>query len=308
MKGIKWHKSYYLFGLLFFYVLAQFIWWATLLQRQSLELLYLKNPFVSQANIRDTQSMIIGEGAVFLIIFLLLIIFAFRSINAELKLAQRQKNFLLSVSHELKTPLATGRSIIQTMLRRSLPKEKELELLETLLGENKRLSDLVNNVFIAQLLSNGKFSLQRQEGNFSEFLLEKCNHWKNNYAPDLVFEHNIEENIQLNFDPQSMETVLVNLFSNAQKYAKAGTKLSLALFKKGNKTTVEVTDQGIGIPEKEQKAIFDLFYRLGNEETRKTKGTGLGLYICKNIIEEHGGEISVSNNGNQGSRFTIIFN
>ena len=80
------------------------------------------------------------------------------------------------------------------------------------------------------------------------------------------------------------------------------------IFKKGNKTTVEVTDQGIGIPEKEQKAIFDLFYRLGNEETRKTKGTGLGLYICKNIIEEHGGEISVSNNGNQGSRFTIIFN
>ena len=307
MRRFNYTKTYLLLALLMVYVLAQILWWARLLNEQSRLIQELQGSPFSPQVINDTQRMIIGEAAVFLLIFLGLLFLTFRSIKKELALARKQKNFLLSVSHELRTPLTTERTIIQTLLKRELPEEQKRQLLEGLLGENLRLSDLVDNVFLAQLLNSGKYSLQKQQLDLSEFLNKKLDALISMHAPGMHCERDIQDNIRWDFDPQSLETVLVNLISNAKKYAAAGEKIKVQLRKANNQIVLRFQDFGPGVAASDQKRIFDLFTRLENEETRKNKGTGLGLYICHNIVAEHGGKIYLDTNESVGCTFVMTF-
>ncbi|MGB0166496.1 MAG: sensor histidine kinase [Luteibaculum sp.] len=300
-------KSYLLFGLLFVYILAQFVWWGKSLYDRSYKLLLLQSQgLVSEEELSSLNFMVYGEGAVFVVILIVLLILAFRSISTEIKMLMRQKNFLLSVSHELKTPLATNRSIIQTLLTRDIAEDKKKELLQTLLEENKRFSDLVNNVFIAQRLEKGQFAVEKQRDDFSAFIKENLDRWKEISAPDSKLKSNLEAGINFPFDAQAMESVMLNLLSNAQKYSQSKLEIKVDL-KRQNGILLTICDNGIGINKKNQALIFDRFYRVENEETRKTKGTGLGLYICKNIVQEHGGQISVESEPGKGTCIKIQF-
>ncbi|TXC75621.1 sensor histidine kinase [Luteibaculum oceani] len=303
MEKLRWHKSFYLFGLLFIYVLAQFIWWATLLYRQSVEIALLKNPSNLDKAISDSQFMIFGEGAVFLIILLVIIIYAFRSLNAELNLALRQKNFLLSISHELKTPIASIKSIVQTLLKRELDKDQQKKLLLGLENENQRLGGLIENVFVAQKITNGKFSVPTKDQNLGEFISQNWGQWTKafNQKPELDLVPNLKAKVDLH----AFELVMINLANNAFKYGGSDTIFRCSTQNNPKSVVIKVSNTGSEIPAKELDKIFDLFYRVGNEETRKTKGTGLGLYICRSIIKEHGGNIKVENNLNRGVTFEI---
>ncbi len=307
MQQDKLKRSYFLFGLLFIYVIAQFVWWGNLLYRQAGDIAAMRNAQEGEAVLRQTRYMLYGEGAVFVTILIVLLILAFRSISKELSLVLRQKNFLLSVSHELKTPLSTSRTIIQTLLKRDLAAAQQKQFLETLLAENHRFSDLVNNVFLAQRLETGKFTVERKEENFSKFLEDHLYQWQEISAPNVTLTTNIEADIFLTFDPAAMETVMHNLLSNAQKYSEGNGTIEVALLRKEQACELQVSDNGIGIPKEEQDNIFKLFYRLENEETRKTKGTGLGLYLTHNIVKEHGGKITVNSIPGKGSTFVIRF-
>ena len=98
-----------------------------------------------------------------------------------------------------------------------------------------------------------------------------------------------------------------NLIDNANKYANKGTPITISLDQKNNQVEFSVADLGEGLAEEEKKKVFEKFYRVGEENTRKTKGTGLGLYLCKKIVQGHGGKIFVSNNQPHGSIFTVVF-
>lgn len=117
----------------------------------------------------------------------------------------------------------------------------------------------------------------------------------------------IREGIQFNMDAFYFESVVLNLLDNACKYSPRESEIRVELKRDGDLIVLEVADQGCGISDAEKKQIFDKFYRVGREETRTAKGTGLGLYIVSSIVREHGGEIRVSDNSPAGSVFRLQF-
>ena len=104
-----------------------------------------------------------------------------------------------------------------------------------------------------------------------------------------------------------LKLLLSNLLENANKYSPKNKPISLRLTEDGDDILLEVADEGSGIPDEEKKPVFKKFYRIGNEETRKTQGTGLGLYICQKIVKDHGGDIFIKDNQPSGSKFIVQF-
>jgi K+-sensing histidine kinase KdpD len=109
-------------------------------------------------------------------------------------------------------------------------------------------------------------------------------------------------------DRTSFPSIILNLFENAVKYSHDNSSITISLKSQADKIILSIADEGIGIDQKEKTLIFQKFYRIGNEETRTTKGTGLGLYITDYLIKQHGGSISVKNNQPKGSIFEVVFN
>ena len=106
-------------------------------------------------------------------------------------------------------------------------------------------------------------------------------------------------------DKAGVTAVIQNLLENAVKYSPEGARVKCSALKRQGRLILVVADQGIGIPNEEKKAIFEKFYRIGNEEVRKTTGTGLGLYIVKQVVQAHGGTITVTDNAPKGTIFTV---
>ena len=116
-----------------------------------------------------------------------------------------------------------------------------------------------------------------------------------------------ETQVIYNLDKKENDQEIIKLIDNANKYANKGTPITISLDQKNNQVEFSVADLGEGLAEEEKKKVFEKFYRVGEENTRKTKGTGLGLYLCKKIVQGHGGKIFVSNNQPHGSIFTVVF-
>ena len=145
----------------------------------------------------------------------------------------------------------------------------------------------------------------REELDFSDLACDVIQQFKNRYPERQVITE-IERDVDLNADPLLLKLLVSNLLENANKYSDKGATISCRLT--GNhKVTFQVLDEGTGISDEEKKNIFQKFYRIGNEQTRKTQGTGLGLYLCKKIAAYHGADISVTDNQPRGSIFTVHF-
>lgn len=250
--------------------------------------------------------MVLGEGAVFITILL----FGFRavkkSIDKELSLAVQQKNFLLSVTHELKSPLASIKLQLQTLKSRKLDSEKVEHIQGMALRDADRLEKLVENLLLVNKVESGNLPLQKKELEISDFVRQTI---ASNYSIQLdagqVKIGQLNE-ATVSVDPLATESILFNLIDNALKYG-GGQPVEVALVRSESKPYINLTvsDHGTGITDAEKKKIFDRFYRVGNEEVRKTKGTGVGLYIVKLLTEQHGGEITVGDNSPNGSVFSV---
>lgn len=286
---------------IFFYVLSayvvlQFVWWGY-------HLIELSTELAERENQPDRILMVIGEGSVFFLILLLGLWKIRSSIQKDIKLSQRQSNFLLSVTHELKTPLASNKLYLQTLLKRStLDRAKQEELIKQAITENNRLESMIENILTATRIENHVFNLQLESINLSDLIKVTAEKWANQRR-ELSYE--IQENIIANVDSFVIETVLLNLLDNANKYSGESSKIEVYLAKSGETIEWGVKDNGQGVPQKFTSTIFDKFVRIGNEETRLEKGTGLGLYITRQLIKAHGGEINYLNNEPIGAHFKI---
>lgn len=284
---------FYLLGV---YAVMQFIWWGYHLIELS-----------SEVNSNDTQTkrliMIIGEGLVFFIILILGLWKIRHSFQKEIKLSKRQNNFLLSVTHELKTPLTSNKLYIQTLLKRKgLERQQQEEMLNFAIKENKRLEDMIDNILTATRIDNHRLQLNKVECNLSETISNNVQKWS---ASRIPVSTSIEENIHIHADLFIIETTLNNLLDNALKYAGKEAQIEVYLKKEKNLITWGVKDNGKGIDPENAKDIFKKFVRVGNEETRTEKGTGLGLYIVKNLIKFHGDTITYEMNKPNGAHFKI---
>lgn len=313
-------KPLVLFYILVVYIFIQFSWWAYLLVDLNKEVYIQKIAYIQEhgnsgENIRANLSklhqkwiMIAGEGAVFLSLLALGAFQTRKAFKQEVQLAKRQKNFLLSVTHELKSPLASIKLYLQTLLKHDLEKNRQQSLLNNAILDTERLNNLLENVLTAAKLDSNQEIFYKERVNLSLLLHDTLQQLLLNNDRKNDIDIYIEENVHCIFDKQAFSSVIANLVENALKYSEKGSHIIVSLKQSESRILLSVSDLGIGIEDKEKWNIFDKFYRIGNEDTRKTKGTGLGLYIVKNIVENHKGKITVKNNHPKGSIFEIVLN
>lgn len=286
------------FYFLSLYVIAQFVWWG-------FHILDLTDQIAGDTPKGNRKMiMIVGEGAVFLAILIFGIIRIRRSIRKELEFSRNQNNFLLSVTHELKTPIASTKLYLQTLQKHNIDEKKREEILSKTLQQNEQLERLIDNILNASRLENKRLVLHKEETNVSAFLNSIFERYARQYT-HIPFINEIQADISAEIDPFIFETVVNNLIENAIKYAGNDGPIALELIK-NEKLTVRVKDSGPGISQPHRKDIFKKFYRVGNEETRTQKGSGLGLFIARELSRLHRGQIRYCDNHPKGAAFEFL--
>lgn len=315
MKPAVIPRSLLIFYLLVTYVFLQFCWWFYLLfdlnneiYRLSEELNLLRGNESTldrlEERLRKKQLMIFGEGMVFLLLLALGMLQTRRSFRRETLLARQQKNFLLSVTHELKSPLASVKLFLQTLGKRELEREKQQEMAGRALAEVNRLDHLLENILLANRLDSPGYVLQKEPTDLSE-TVEECVARQRQTLPQPEIRLSAEPGIQVLADHTALVSIIGNLLENAAKYAPDSKYIEVSLFTEGEEAVLRVTDQGPGIPVELKEKIFEKFYRGENEETRRTKGTGLGLYIVRNLLHQHHGNVRIKENSPRGCIFEV---
>ncbi len=160
---------------------------------------------------------------------------------------------------------------------------------------------------VSAQLEGGSYSLNKEELDFSQVVTDSIKEYSGRF-PNRELHNTLEPGLIIQGDPLLIQILVNNLIENAVKYSPAGTPISVVLKKQGGLGIFEVRDEGNGIPRKEHKRIFQKFYRVGNEYTRTTQGTGLGLYLSRKITQDHNMRLYVSDNIPRGSIFTVRFN
>ena len=252
--------------------------------------------------------MVVGEGTVFLLLLIFGLYKIKQAYEKEEALSNQQKNFFLSISHELKTPIAATKLQLQTLQKHKLDEEKQNELISNALIETERLNTLIDNVLLAGRLDSEEFFFKKEKANISEVIESTLNRYYKSeiLKNELVF--NIEKNLFCEIDKMAFPSIIINIIDNAIKYSFGHKHIQVKLNTTGSRINFSVSDLGCGISEDDKKKIFKKFYRSGNEETRATKGTGLGLYIVNYLVLKHNASLTVRNNIPKGSIFEIKFN
>ncbi len=285
-------------------------WWAILLWRKTNTIYELKSkidsmyPDASDEYFRQ-NTMIVTEGLVFAIALIIGIIILNRALRREIAVAKHQKNFLLSVTHELKSPITAIQLILDTFKKRKLNEEQSSLLLDNGKEEAERLKKLVDDLLMAAQI-NPKSNLTLREIQLDQLLEVKVNDLqKINSGHRLTF-YKEKGQYLLKSHLESLSLIISNILDNALKYSKKDTEISINLEPKDQYVILNIKDQGRGIPEKEKRNIFKQFYRIGDEDIRSSKGTGLGLYLVKELCKKLGIKISVKDNKPQGSIFKLV--
>ena len=249
-----------------------------------------------------------GEGGTFLLIILISAFFVYRAFHKQIQLTKLQRNFMMSVTHELKTPLAGVILNLQTLLRRKVEPEVQTKLIKTSEREAKRLSSLCNNILVSTQLEDAGKKLYQSECDLSEMAMQSAEDFMETIEQrELKMDSSLKQVVKIKGDASLWHLVVSNLLQNAHKYSDLKEPIELKLFLKQGKPVLQVLDQGLGVSDKEKKLIFDKFYRIGNENTRKSQGTGIGLYLVKKVVQLFKYDIAVRNNVPQGSIFEITF-
>jgi signal transduction histidine kinase len=245
----------------------------------------------------------LGEGLTFLFVILVGSSIVYTTHRFSNRLSRQQNNFMLSVTHELKSPIAAMKLTLQTLQKHKLDEQKQAELLQRCITESDRLHELCNNILIASQMEGGQYQKEWGEVSLSD-LVHSCFEAYNTRYPQR-FIAQISEGITAETDKMLLQLAINNLLENAVKYTPADQPVLVVLQQHQKKALICVKDLGPGIKDEEKKKVFEKFYRVGNEDTRKTKGTGLGLYLTKRIMVYLKGSISLKDNKPQGSIFEI---
>lgn len=286
-------RSLVIFYAVVIYAMSQLIWWGY-------ELASLQS---------NRLGMVLGEGSIFVIILVFGAYYLHKSINKEQKLQEQKRNFLLSVTHELKSPLASIKILLQTIQKRDLNRAQTLNFIDKALLDIERLDDMVENMLLASKIDNRSYSFPKAQFNLSVLVdsivnrlqITKCD------CNQQIIDAEIEPKIEITGDKFALTSVVTNLIENAIKYSNPCETVAVKLFSKEGRVHLQVADHGIGIADAEKNRIFDKFYRVGSEDTRNTKGTGLGLYIVKEVLDKHEATIRVKDNRPAGSIFEVTF-
>jgi len=312
------------YWLLLLYIVAALVWWFVSLEKQNQHITDLRySELNSQKATLDPQNFdrqlykidndskrntekYIAEGVTFLILILIGAFFVYRSVRKQFRVQQQQQNFMMAITHELKTPISVAMLNLETLQKYQLDAEKQKKLIRMTLQETSRLDTLINNILVSSQLEGGGYVFSKEELDFSSLFKDCIRDAKTRY-PERNFIEDLEPEIEIAGDPLLLQLLISNLIENAVKYSPKEKPIICKLNRPGKDVLMNIIDEGIGIADTEKTKIFEKFYRTGNESTRKTQGTGLGLYLCRKIAGDHNADISVTNNIPSGSNFAIHF-
>jgi PAS domain S-box-containing protein len=233
-------------------------------------------------------------------------VYAFRDITEEHRLEELKAEFIATASHELRTPLAAVYGAAQTLRRHdfALDEAGRARFISLIVDEAEHLGRIVNQILLANQLEVGRLDLVTEPFE-AEDLLERVVEAARTYAPpQITFDVRAANGVPpVAADKDRARQILVNLVENAIKYSPDGGQIELGVEPADGAVLFHVIDEGMGIPTDEQDRIFEKFYRLDPAMTQGIGGTGLGLYICKELVERMGGRIWIKSNEGSGSAF-----
>jgi len=293
------------------------------------------NPFQTAAK-RQT-SIYIWTGILVSVLMFFAGAFAIRSVNHQIKMNRLKNDFIATVTHELKTPLASMRVLVDTLLEGNYEgQQTATEYLQLVANENKRLTHLIDSfltfsrmernkqVFDFHPVSPSEIATAAAEAMGAKFnggtgilpvnysqdghatSLPAENMGKMPMPPNCKFPVTIDENLPLvSADKAGMVTVLVNLLDNAYKYTNSDKEIQLKVYEQNGSVCFAVKDNGIGLSPRVQRKIFNRFYQVDSRLNRRAEGCGLGLSIIKFIVDAHKGTIEVESTAGKGSTFTV---
>jgi len=291
------------------YILLQVSWWGYLLVKANGISIELNDSIPAESKdklICNALLMIVGEGSVFILLLLIGFIYLKRNISKQMQLARKEQTFLLSVTHELKTPVAAVKLFLETIKSHNLPHEQVAQLAKDALKETNRLESMAENILLTTRLDQKVSDIHKEKVDLSELAFAVSKRMQALSGQNFILD--ITRELYISGDSQMLQVMCNNVVENALKYASPDPKITIRVKQNKNTVILEISDEGPGINREEYSKIFDKFYRVGDEKIRKHKGTGLGLYLVKNIVQLHNGKISISENKPKGTTFTFQFN
>jgi two-component system phosphate regulon sensor histidine kinase PhoR len=268
---------------------------------------FLEDPGRLARQIRKSRLLIYGVMTLSIAGMLAAAWFLFRTVRRELRLAEMKSDFLSNVTHELKTPLTSIRMFVETLQEGRVKDEAERkEYLGVISREAERLSGLIQRVLdLARFEGRRQDAVRVRETDVGSLLRDTAGIFRRRLTGDeRTVEVEIEDDLPaVQMDAEAIREAVLNLLGNAEKYG--GKRIRLSAAASGGTLSIEVEDDGIGIPEAEQSRIFTKFYRSEDTLARNVEGSGLGLALVAEIAAAHRGRVDVSSRPGEGSRFTI---
>jgi PAS domain S-box-containing protein len=238
------------------------------------------------------------------------IVYAFRNLTQERALDELKSDFVATASHELRTPLAAIYGCAKTLQRPDLEltRDDQQRLLGVVAQEAERLTRIVGDILLANQIDSGRLKLRNQDMDVAAVVTDVVEEVRTalngneGITLDLAAPNRV---LSLSGDEDKLRQVLLNLIDNAVKYSPDGGAVQVHVEERENGLRIAVRDEGLGIPHGEQQLIFGKFYRVDPQLTRGVGGTGLGLYICRELVRRMEGRLSVSSREGQGSTFVV---
>ena len=316
-KGLR--SIFVVYWVLLIYIVAALVWWFIALNKQNHQMIqyeteqlkkddpkyFTEIQKLNSAEKRKTAQYI-GEGSTFLLLILAGAVFIFRAVRQQLKSGLQQQNFMMALTHELKTPIAVTKLNLETLQKRKLEYTQQQKLLHNTIQETNRLNALCNNMLLASQIEGDGYNITKEETNFTEVVNECVQDYIIRF-PQRQINTSIDEEIFIDADKLLLQMSINNLIDNAIKYSPKETIVTVTLTQQYTETRFSVKDEGKGIINEEKKKVFEKYYRTGNSATKGARGTGLGLYLTKRIAQHHNATILLTDNIPHGCNFTILF-
>ncbi|GFO68958.1 two-component sensor histidine kinase [Geomonas limicola] len=255
---------------------------------------------------KGVEWLVLVEGLLMLLVILAGVYVIFLYWRRQAKLYLQQRTYISQLTHELKSPLASIQLHLETAKLRELPKEKLNIFLDTMLSDTERLNHLISNLLMATRIEFRQLGERAKRIDFSLFVSEYLERKRSELPEGGRLTVEIEPGITAVVDSEGMEMALRNLFENALLYSPVSPEIRVRLRRSGRQCLLDFQDNGIGIGQKDLDQVFEMFYRVRNPG-ENIRGTGLGLYIVKSVVDAHGGRVSVVSEGiGKGSTFHIM--
>ncbi len=251
--------------------------------------------------------MVVSEGSFFALLVLGLMWLLWKTLRRELELERQHQNFLSAITHELKSPLASMKLALETVLRGRAGQEASMRFLANALQDTERLESLVQKVLEVTRYAPGHRALDPRWtdlGALVEASVETFSRRATAVGADVRLE--LEAGVEALVDEEAFPIVVSNLLENAVKYGGTPPVVEVSLALEDQHAVLRVRDNGRGIPESDVPLVFDRFFRSGDEMTRTTQGTGLGLHLVQQIVSAHRGVVRVRETGPEGTTFEVV--